>query len=135
VKSIALLLASACPLVLASCGADAAGPSEVQGDWRLVSLTRADRSTIVIPDPPRFTVRFGPDGRVAVRADCNVCSGSWSLEGGALLTSGLACTRAFCSSAPLDTQFVAVLEGRSTTREAGGRLVLASGRGRLVLER
>lgn len=135
-KTIGLILLAACPLVLASCGEDMVGPSQVQGEWKLVSLQRADLATSVIPDPSRFTARFGDDGRVALRADCNVCSGSYSLEERELVSGLLACTRAFCTaSAPLDTEFVGILEGRSSARESDGRLVLSSSRGTLVFKR
>lgn len=134
-KKIAAILLSACPVVLASCGEDALGPSDVQGEWRLVSLQQADLATTIIPDPSRFTARFQDAGRVALRADCNVCNGRYSIQDGALVSGSFACTRAFCASAPLDTQFVALLEGRASTLDSGDRLVLTSDRGRLVFER
>lgn len=134
-RRFAALIVSAGPLLVASCGESALGPSTVQGEWRLVSLTRADQSTVVIPDPSRFTARFDEGGRAALRADCNTCNGSWSLADGTLAAGPFACTRAFCSSAPLDTQFAGILEGRSTARGTDARLVLASERGRLVFER
>jgi heat shock protein HslJ len=135
-KTIALVLVWAAPLLLASCGEDALGPTDVQGEWRLISLQRADLSTTVVPDPSRFTVRFEESGRVSLRADCNVCNGTYAVDGqDTVVSDALACTRAFCASAPLDGEFVAILQGRSTAQESGGRLVLASARGRLVFVR
>jgi heat shock protein HslJ len=126
---------SACPFVLASCGEDAVGPSEVQGEWRLVSLEPTGQATSIIPDPSRFTARFGANGRLSLRADCNACNGSYVLADGTLVSSPFACTRAACSTAPLDTQFVGILEGSSEARETATELVVSSDRGRLVFKR
>jgi heat shock protein HslJ len=134
-KKTALLLACLSPGLLVSCGTDVAGPSELRGVWRLASLTRADHSTTAVPPTLQLTADFGEDGRLALRADCNVCGGAFALEGGALVAGPFACTRAFCASAPLDTEFVGLLDGRSSVRGGGERLVLSSERGSLVFVR
>ena len=135
-KTIAIILLCAVPFALVSCGEATVGPSEVQGDWRLVLLQRADQDTnLVIPDPSRFTARFGANDRLSLLADCNACNGAYSLEGGALVSGPFACTRAACPSAPLDTHYVRILEGNSEARETGDQLVVSSERGRLVFER
>ena len=59
----------------------------------------------------RFAVTF-TTGRISVTADCNTCSGSATLQDSTLTIGALACTRAACASAPLDTRFTALLEGR-----------------------
>jgi heat shock protein HslJ len=128
-------LSFVCVVGLMSCEEDVLGPSELQGDWRLQSLRRPDFSIVEIAEPARFTARFGEDGRLTLRADCNSCGGAFRLEGEAVTAGPLACTRAFCPSAPLDTQFVGILDGRSSLDVEDGRLVLQSERGALVFVR
>jgi len=112
-----------------------AGPSELQGEWRLQLLQRPGSATIEGDVAVRFTVRFDADGRISVRADCNSCGGTFRLEAQWVITGSLACTRVFCPSAPLDSAFMEVLGGRSAIRFDDGRLVLSSERGTLVLVR
>jgi heat shock protein HslJ len=120
----------------AACAGEVTGPRQVQGEWRLQAIQQPGGGTTTIADPARFTISFGADGRLSVRADCNSCGGSYRLADGSLSTGPLACTRAFCvSTAPLDTVFVTVLDGRSTVRLGGGRLTVRSERGTLVFER
>jgi heat shock protein HslJ len=130
-----LLAACVVTGTLVSCGGDVVGPSDLRGEWRLVSLKRADHSTIPIPDTLRLTADFGEDDRLGLRADCNVCGGAFALDGDAMVAGPFACTRAFCASAPLDSEFVGLLDGRSTVRVDGDRLVLSSGRGALLFLR
>ena len=58
-------------MILASCGDSVLGPSDLQGEWRLREVTPAGAATvsISIEDSARFTVGFGADGAVGVRAD------------------------------------------------------------------
>jgi heat shock protein HslJ len=119
----------------AACAAEVTGPRQVQGEWRLQAIQQPGGGTTTIADPARFTITFGDD-RLSVRADCNSCGGSYRLADGSLSTGPLACTRAFCvNTAPLDTVFVTVLDGRSTVRVGGDRLTVRSERGTLVFER
>jgi heat shock protein HslJ len=134
-KKTALLAGCLVASTLVSCGGDVVGPSDLRGEWRLVSLKRADHSTIPVPDTLRLTADFGEDDRLGLRADCNVCSGAFALDGDAIVAGPFACTRAFCASAPLDSEFVGLLDGRSTVRLDEDRLVLSSDRGALIFVR
>jgi heat shock protein HslJ len=132
-RVVMLLLACA---GLTACSNPIAGPSDVLGEWRLQSVQQADHSTTPVAEGARFTIRFEADGRLAVRADCNACGGTYQLEEGSLTTGPLACTRAFCvNTAPLDTVFVTVLDGRSTVRVGSDRLTVSSERGTLIFVR
>lgn len=134
-KKTTLLAIVAAGALASSCGEDIVGPSRLRGEWRLVSLQRADHSATPVAATLRLTADFGEDDRLSLRADCNVCGGDYAVEGGALVAGPFACTRAFCPSAPLDTEFVGLLDGRSTVRADGERLVLTSNRGALVFVR
>ena len=135
-KKTALLAACVSASTFVSCGGDVVGPSDLLGEWRLTSLRRADFSTTEVPATLRLTADFGEDDRLGIRADCNVCGASYAFEGGDAVVAGpFACTRAFCASAPLDSEFVGLLEGRSSVSADGDRLVLSSDRGALIFVR
>ncbi|MET0551461.1 MAG: META domain-containing protein [Vicinamibacteria bacterium] len=134
-KKTSLLSACLAVSTLVSCGGDVVGPSGLRGEWRLASLRRADFSTATVPSTLSLTAYFGEDDRLGLRADCNVCGGAFALDGDAIVAGPFACTRAFCASAPLDSEFVGLLEGRSAVRVDGDRLVLSSDRGALIFVR
>lgn len=103
--------------------------------WRLQSLERPGPAALPTPDPERFTLQFTDQGRVAVVADCNRCNGVYTLTAHELTVSALACTRAFCQSAPFDTDYVGVLTGESAVGISRGALRLSSARGTLRFAR
>jgi heat shock protein HslJ len=113
-------------LVFTACGASGpdsvAGPSvttaasggtsqdgtALAGTWKAVALVPAGAAAVAIGEPERFTVEFR-DGRLSLLADCNRCSGGYTAGAGTLSTTPFACTRAYCASAPVDTQFTALV--------------------------
>jgi heat shock protein HslJ len=119
-------------LSLAACDDGVSGPSNIAGQqWRLQSLTRPDFSVVTVEEPSRFTLELVDDGRLSVRADCNRCNGGYALEGGSFRVSVLACTRAFCASAPFDTEYVGALQDARSFEVNDGVLKDASTRGTL----
>ena len=125
-------------LVAAACGDGPTAPSaRLEGTWRLVSLQESGQAVVSIANPDTFTVGFEANGRLAVRADCNSCGGSYTVNGDRLdIADGLACTRVFCTAtAPLDTRFVAVLAAADRYATNGGELVLSGSGGTLRLRR
>ena len=90
-----------------------------------------------VPDPDRFTIEIAPDGRLAVRADCNRCSASYSQSSGALRVGpAMACTRAFCSTtAPFDGQYTAALSDATLVRATATSLEFVSSAGVLKFAR
>jgi heat shock protein HslJ len=106
----------------------------IAGTWVLVSSQRPGESAVA---PPASTFSLNVvDGRAGIRADCNQCNGSAAV-GPSTLTVGptVACTRAFCPTAPYDTQFVQVLSGESDASIDGSVLTLRSSRGVLRFSR
>lgn len=58
--------------------------------WELVELTGNDGRPVEIEDPSRYTVQFQPDGNLAIRADCNQATGTYTIEDGILeITPGM----------------------------------------------
>src|SRR5687768_2877919 len=121
---VALAAVSAC-----SSASNPSGPSgladRITGLWTLVAQQPAGEQESA--PPPRSTFAFQiVDGRAAVTADCNRCSGVAAV-GDDTLTLGpaLACTRAYCTtSAPFDNVFVRLLAAESTARIDGNVLTL-----------
>ena len=111
--------------------------AHLQGAWTVTSLQEAGETASPAPEG-RFVADFGPDGDLYIQADCNVCSAGYraSDEGTLEVTGPIPCTLAYCSTAPLDTRFLALLEGASTWSIEASSLPLSSpDRGALLLQR
>jgi heat shock protein HslJ len=105
----------------------------VSGTWRLASLQRAGQPAEAVPAGANFSVRVAQS--LHVTADCNLCTGAWSLSGNTLSVGPLACTLAACRTMPFDTTFVSLVSGASTATQQGDTLTLSSGHGTLVFRR
>jgi heat shock protein HslJ len=99
--------------------------------WKLQSLTRADSTVTTIGEPDRFTLAFGDNNRLSLRADCNNAFGGYSANGNSLSVGPLASTKAYCSSAPLDDEYLRAISGESTITVTSTTLTIASSRGTL----
>jgi para-nitrobenzyl esterase len=82
--------------------------SELAGtSWQLVKLQGADEMTNVPDDKSKYTIRFGRDGRVSARVDCNRGGSTWrSSKAGELKFGSWSMTRAKCSSGSLHDRIV-----------------------------
>jgi heat shock protein HslJ len=107
----------------------------VPGVLKLQSLTRADGTTVTISDPKQFTLEFLDNNRLAVKADCNRASGSFTASGAALTIGPMAVTKAYCGSASLDNEFLSLLGGETVATVSPTSLVLSSARGALRFSR
>ena len=136
----------ACRVVAAAlfaslCGACSGptSPSDLQERikvvWSLLSQQAAGQTPVAPPAGSTFRFEIA-DERAAITADSNRCSGA-ALVGAGTVTLGpaLACTRAFCPSAPFDDAFVRMLAGESAARIDGNTLTLQSDRGVLRFQR
>ena len=108
--------------------------TELDGTWRLVQMTSGGTVHNEALTAGRFNATF-TTGRVEATADCNRCTGPATLSGSTLTVSALACTRAACASAPLDTRFTSLLDGPLTVRLNERLLQLNSSQGELRFER
>jgi heat shock protein HslJ len=133
-KLLGLLFAAS--ILAASCGDDVlTGPSAVTGGvWKLQSL---ETPVLFVPvsRPENYTVEFRESGALAVKADCNSCSGTYTISGESLTIGPLACTRAFCGEASLDTAFLAVLTNANSFGVTGSELKIYSSKGTARLNR
>src|SRR4029079_5017291 len=63
------------------CDESPTGPTIVNVTWKLETVARVGTATITIPNPDQFTVRFEDNSNLTARADCNSCSGRYTLDG------------------------------------------------------
>lgn len=108
--------------------------ARVDGTWNLVSLTGGGLSLTEAKNANRFALTLAGD-RALLKADCNTCAGDFRLDDDLITLSLQACTRAFCSSSPLDTQVVTAVTGQHTVRLDATRLQFTSSRGEIKFER
>jgi heat shock protein HslJ len=108
---------------------------QIAGTWTLQAMVPAGRAEQVVPAGAIYTVTFA-DGRLSTRADCNTCTGTFTISEGAL-TAGpaLACTRAACPTMAFESEYTRLLAGESTATLRSGTLVLSSVRGTLRFTR
>ena len=131
-------------LALVACSVSCATPTSPSGQtladgiggiWMVETQQLAGQAEMPPPAGAAFSFEIAAE-RTAITADCNRCSGPAAI-GNRTITFGppLACTRAFCASAPFDTSFVQLLSGESSATIAGNTLLLESDRGVLRLRR
>jgi len=89
-------------------------PAEVVDvTWQWVSLTTPVEQ-VDVGTPERYTVRFAPDGRVSLQADCNRGGGSYAVGADGRIELGpIALTKMACPPGSLGDRFVREL-GRAT---------------------
>ena len=109
------MFAVAVMTIATACGESPTSPSDLTGKmWRLVAIEPATGPSIAVADGSRYWIEFLTETRLSARADCNTCSGSYTLSGTTVTIGPLACTRAFCGEASLDTLFT---QGLTDARE------------------
>jgi len=99
----------------AAAASDSALSSDVVDvTWQWVRLTTpVEQMDVDAPD--RYTLRFGADGRVALRADCNRGMGGYTVSADRRLAlKPIALTRAMCPPGSLSDRFAKEV-GRATS--------------------
>ncbi len=112
------------PAAAESGAAPAAAPSLVGLTWQWQRTAWGDDTVTTAQDPSHYTLTFLPDGRLAVRADCNRVVGTYAAEGSRLDLQLGASTRAFCGQASQDTDYLRMLGQVATYVFEGETLVL-----------
>ncbi len=111
----------------------AAGDALLTGTiWRWTETVMSNGTRIKPDAPERYTLEFQPGGKIAVQADCNRGSGSYTLNGGALTFGPLATTRAMCPPGSKDAEFLRGLAAVSGQRFRGYDLVLTFDLGSMI---
>jgi heat shock protein HslJ len=71
----------------------------------------ADLNSILVDDPSRYTVTLLPEGQASIKADCNMVSMGYELDGSSISFTGPGIsTMAMCPPDSLDQQFLGFLE-------------------------
>lgn len=130
-----VLIVFVCALVPVACSDAVTGPSDLEGGpWRLQSMELDGADAFTPEDRSRFTVEFGADGSLGVRADCNQCGGSYTLSGGKMTVGPLACTLIACPT-NRGQEFASLLQGATEVELEDGELEIESPGGTLELTR
>jgi len=108
--------------------AAAAGQSSIVGPvWRWNRLSGAD--PVDVASPSAYTLELRPDGRYAIRADCNTGSGTYALGDDRFELGPGPMTQAACGGDSLSNRFVQLLALARTFRRTGDSLILELGSG------
>ncbi len=84
----------------------------------------AGKNDITVDNPENYTVTFLADDQVSIKADCNMVSGSYTLDGSSLTIQLGPSTMAFCGEESLDQQFLEKLGFAATYVMDGDNLVM-----------
>lgn len=90
--------------------------------WRWSRLAGPD--PLEVPRPGRYTLELLPEGRYALRADCNTGSGAYTLEGDRLELLPGPMTAAECGPESLSDRFLRLLGNVEGIAQDGDTLVL-----------
>jgi heat shock protein HslJ len=77
--------------------------------WRWFATELNNDTEVSPPDPESYTIEFLADGQVAVQADCNRASGTYTANDGSMTITLGPSTAAFCGEASLDQDFLRAL--------------------------
>ena len=119
-------------VLTASCGEVISGPTKLSGTlWKLDSLrTPAGVASAVNPD--QYNIQFTEALRVAVRADCNVCNGPYTVASIGITIGPLACSRQVCAPGSRGNDYVTLLQSAKLYSVEGDSLILVSDSGTLL---
>jgi heat shock protein HslJ len=86
----------------------ASGGNSLSGtSWQLVKFQAPDESFHAPQDKSKYTIKFGSDGRVVARVDCNRASSTWrATANGELKFGSWSRTSAKCGAGSLHDQIV-----------------------------
>ena len=118
--------------LFAGCSDNDDDPSSLFGLWQLQYFDLNDGTDVVVDDPSMFTIEFGTDGRVSIKADCNRCNSSFTADDTTINFGLLACTRAYCGDDSHDRDYEVVFVGTRTYRIDEGQLLIDYEEGALV---
>ena len=89
-------------------GQKSTGGNQLSGtSWQLVKFQGPDEQTFAPDDKSKYTIKFGSNGRVTARVDCNRASSSWRASAnGEIQFGSWSRTSAKCGPGSLHDQIV-----------------------------
>jgi heat shock protein HslJ len=112
----------------------AQGVRPLVGTWTAVSV-KAGGEEVLVPEAVKLTAEFQADGRLNLVADCNRCMATYSATPDTLTVTPMACTRAYCASAPLDEHFAGLVSATVSWSATAHTLDLSCPTGSVHLQR
>ena len=133
---LAVLLALLICAATFAVGQKSSGGNPLSGtSWQLVKFQAPDERTYTPDDKSKYTVRFGSDGRIVARVDCNRASSTWRVnEKGELRFGSWSRTTAKCGAGSLHDQIVTDGADVRKFEIKDGHLFLSGGGGYYELE-
>lgn len=94
--------------------------------WRLVEIQSMNDTVLQPDDSSRYTLKFQPDGRAAIKADCNQGTGTWLSEGSQLEFGPIGSTKALCPPGSISEEYLAQFQWVRSYVLEDGHLFLAT---------
>lgn len=139
---ISLAFVVAASLALCGCATPASptfgtvSAAGLAGTWKLQIVQRTGGPAIATPSDAVYTLTVLDGSTLSAHADCNTCSGSFTIVGDAITVSPLlACTRALCPTSTIETIYESLLTGENRIGVLEQTMVLNSSRGQLRFTR
>jgi heat shock protein HslJ len=112
-------------LAATACGGKTPGEPVTDITWQWTSLRETEPASLSItPDPENYTLILLSDGTLSIKADCNIVSGSYTIDGSAISIKLGPSTMAFCGEDSLDVQYLQLLGEVESYRLEDSQLVL-----------
>lgn len=92
--------------------------------WQWTKTAYNDGKTITVSTPANYTIEFMADGTLAIKADCNNVTGTYTADGGNLTIKLGASTMAMCPPGSLDSEYLKQLNEVAQYLLQGETLVL-----------
>lgn len=94
-------------------------------EWQWTALIKTSPATqAVVPDPAAYTLAFADDGSVAIKADCNIARGTYTLTNDQLVITIGPVTLAACPPGSLSDVMLVALGQVGSYMIDGGDLIL-----------
>lgn len=94
------------------------------GAWQLQAVELGS-GVVHVAAPGQYTLELLGDGRSHARVDCNLCNGTYEVEGNTITFGLQACTLAACPPESLFDDVVRAMNGSSTFVRDGSSLEIA----------
>ena len=125
VKSAIILLGLIFLVLISACGYQQTGADIVDIPWQWTSLSENEpASQSIVPNPENYTIIFNRDGSMNIQSDCNMVSGSFSVDGTSLTLVLGPSTLAFCGEESLDLMFNELLSSVESFTLENDKLIL-----------
>jgi heat shock protein HslJ len=99
-------------------------PAIIGAPWQWVATLYNNDTKAVPENPENYLLELLPDGQLTVKADCNVATGTYTLDGNQLSVSVTASTMAACPPGSLADQFIGDLNAAQSYMMDGEDLII-----------